>query len=208
MLPIVARFKAAKSWGAVALLVAGAGGQALTRAAPESVPLLDESIPVPAAQWRAFDIELRQRPAVVECRFRVESGGAPVRLALMHPADLERLRAGARYSELAFTDYQTSGGLRYGPGPLGDYCLVVDNRQPGRDDAQVRLAVWLEFSGSYSEARELSPRRRLVVILLALAYLALLAVWAARHIKAARARDIEVQVAQPGVPPNNLRTGH
>jgi hypothetical protein len=162
-------------------------GPTLLWADPESAPLLDETVLVPAAEWRAFDIELRQRPAAVECRFWVESGGGRVRLALMPPADLERLLAGARHSELASTDYQTSGGLRYGPGPLGDYCLVVDNRQPGRDDAQVRLAVWLEFPGPYPEARELSPRRRLVVNLLAAAYLALLARWAARRLQAARA---------------------
>ncbi|MGO9130361.1 MAG: hypothetical protein ACLQIS_11575 [Bryobacteraceae bacterium] len=182
--------KAAKSWGAVALLAVGMGGQAALGAGWETAPLLDETMQVPAAQWRAFDIELRQRPAIVECRYWVESGGGRVRVALMHPADLERLRAGVRHSELASTDYQTSGGLRYGPGPLGDYCLVVDNRQAGRDSAQVRLAVWLEFAGPYPEARELSPRRRLVVVLLALAYLAGVAVWAARRIQAARANCV------------------
>ncbi len=186
MLPIVARFKVAKSWGAVALLAVGVAGQAALGAGWEAAPLLDETVQVPAAQWRAFDIELRQRPAIVECRYWVQSAGARVRVALMHPADLERMRTGVRHGELASSDYQTSGGLRYGPGPLGDYYLVVDNRQAGRDSAQVRLAVWLEFAGPYTEARELSPPRRLVVVLLALAYLAGMAVWAARRIQAAR----------------------
>jgi hypothetical protein len=157
----------------------------LLAASPGTVALLDETVQVPAAEWRSFDIELRQQPAIIECRYWVDSGGAGVRVALMHQADLEQLRAGLGHRVLTATEYRKSGGFRYGPGPLGDYSLVVDNRLEGRGPAQVHLAVWLEFPGPPPQARELSPQRRLVVILVTAAYMAAIAVFAARRLKGA-----------------------
>jgi hypothetical protein len=157
----------------------------LLAASPGRVALLDETVQVPAAEWRSFDIELRQQPAIIECRYWVDSGGAGVRVALMHQAELERLRAGLPHHVLTVTEYRKSGGFRYGPGPLGDYSLVVDNRLDGRDAAQVHLAASLEFPGPPPEARELSPQRRLVVILVTAAFMAAIAVFAVRRLKGA-----------------------
>lgn len=157
----------------------------LLAASPGTVALLDETVQVPAAEWRSFDIELRQQPAIIECRYWVDGGGAGVRVALMHQEDLERLRAGLGHRVLAATDYQRSGQFRYGPGPLGDYSVVVDNRMEGRGPAQVHLAVSLEFPGPHPQARELSPQRRLMVILVTAACMAAIAVVAVRHLKGA-----------------------
>ena len=162
----------------------------LLAASPGTVALLDETVQVPAAEWRSFDIELRQQPAIIECRYWVDGGGggAGVRVALMRQEDLERLRAGLGYRVLAATEYQRSGQFRYGPGPLGDYSVVVDNRMEGRGAAQVHLAVSLEFPGPQPQARELSPQRRLVVILVTAAYMAAIAIFAVRCLKGALLR--------------------
>lgn len=157
----------------------------LLAASPERLILLDETVQVPARQWRAFDIELRQRPAIIECRYAVEDGAAGVRVALMHHADLDRFRDGVRHRVLAATEFQRAGTFRYGPGPAGDYSLVVDNRIDGRGPTRVRLVVSLTFLGPYPHALELSWQRRLVVILLTAAFMTAVVLFAARRLKTA-----------------------
>jgi hypothetical protein len=171
--------------GLLLLLVAG----------PERLILLDESVEVPARQWRAFDIELHQRPAIIDCKYRVESGGSGVRVALMRHADLDRFRDGARHSVLAATEFQRAGALHYGPGPAGDYSLVVDNRLEGRGSAHVHLVVSLTFVGAYPHALELSWQRRLVIILLTAAFMTAVVLFAVRRLRTA--------LRKPGPPAEN-----
>ena len=155
----------------------------LLMASSGRLPLLDETVEVPAGEWRSFDIELDQSPAAIECRHAVLSGGAGVRVSLMHRADLERLRAGIRHRDLAATGYAQSSGFVYGPGPLGGYSVVVDNRVEGRRTARVRLMVALLFPAA--EPMELSSGRRLVVILATIAAMSLIAGYTARRLKGA-----------------------
>jgi hypothetical protein len=148
--------------------------------APGRLTLVDETIEVPAQSWQAIDIELRQRPALIECRYLVEGDGPDVRLALMRPADVERFRDGIRHHVLAATEYGVTGALRFGPGPTGEYNVVVDNRLDGRVPARVHLTVSLVFPRPRHVARELSPQRRLWIILLSAVYVAALAFFVVR----------------------------
>ena len=131
-------------------------------AAPPALPLFDETVTVPAADWKAFGIPLRQRPARIECGFTVQSGGSGVRVILIERAEFERMEAGQGYRELAATAYQRSGGFTYWA-PAGDYVMAVDNRMEGRGPAEVRLQVTLVFEGDGTQPRTLSPERRAVV---------------------------------------------
>jgi hypothetical protein len=132
-------------------------------AVPRPLPILDETVTIPAADWKAFGIPLRQRAARIECGFTVESGGSGVRLLLIERADFERMSAGQGYRPLAATEYERSGGFAYGA-PPGDYVIVADNRMEGRGPAQVHLQVALVFDGGVGPPRTLPPGRRAVVV--------------------------------------------
>jgi hypothetical protein len=161
------------------------GALLLLAAVPGHVTLMDETVGVPARQWQAFHLEIKQQPAFVECRYSVASEGPGVRVALMHRADVERFRAGIRHHVLAATEFERSGSLRCPLGRAGEYSVVVDNRLSGRGDARVRLAVSLVFAGR-EQPRELPPGRRRAVILFTLIYVAAVAVFAARRLRSRR----------------------
>jgi hypothetical protein len=129
---------------------------------PRALPVLDETVTVPAADWKAFGIPLRQQPARIDCGFEVESGGSGVRLILMERPEFERMSAGQGYHALAATAYQRSGAFVYRALP-GDYVIVADNRMEGRGPAEVHLQVTLVFEG-VGLPRTLSPQRRAVVV--------------------------------------------
>lgn len=154
----------------------------LAALAPERAALLEEVFEVPAAGWRAVDVSLRQRPAILECRFTVVEGRSGVRVALLRREDAGRFRGGQPHRVLLSTAFERHGRLRYAAG-LGDNSLLLDNRMEGRGPAWVRLEVGLEFRrGGEPLARELSPARRLTVIAVSLAVFAALAGFAARRL--------------------------
>jgi hypothetical protein len=139
-------------------------------AAPARVVLVDELVRVPAAQSRAIDVLLKQRGAVVECRYAVERGGSGVRVALLTRADAER--------PLASTPYQRSGSFRHPVTTPGEYRLVIDNRLEGRGPALVRVELSAVFGDPMLQMRELDPGRRARVIVVSLGLFALVAGWA------------------------------
>jgi hypothetical protein len=153
-------------------------------AVPDRFVLMDETVQVPAASWRDYPIELRQRPALVECSFSVEGGGSGVRVALMQRAEVERLRAGQRHHVLAATGYERAQRFRF-PVPAGDYSIVVDNRLEGRGPADVHLRVALAFTGPEPEAQVLSPARRASVVAASILFFLAVAFFAGRKLKKA-----------------------
>jgi len=130
---------------------------------PRALPILDETVTVPVAEWKAFPIPVRQQPSRIDCGFEVESGGSGVRLILIERAGFERMSAGQGYRALAATVYQRSGGFMVWA-PPGDYVVVADNRMEGRGPAEVRLQVTLVVDGGGERPRTLSPERRAVVV--------------------------------------------
>ena len=148
------------------------------------VLLFDDVYTIPRGDWRFVEIGLRQRAAVVDCDFRVVSGGSGVRVAL------GRFRQGRNHDILATTNFEKSGRLRFRvPGP-GQYALVVDNGLEGRGEARVALRVFIDFSGRRpQEVVTLSPARRWFVIVISLAVFGAIAYWAGRRILAAFRRS-------------------
>jgi hypothetical protein len=153
-------------------------------AAPDRIVLMDETAQVPAASWRDYPIELHQRPAFVECEFKVESGGSGVRVALMQRGEVERLRAGQGHHVLAATGYERHQRFRF-PVPAGDYSVVVDNRLEGRGPAEVHLRVALVFTDPEPEAQVLSPARRAFVIAASILFFLAVAFFAGRKLRKA-----------------------
>ena len=154
----------------------------LAALAPETVALVDEVVEVPAAGWRAVEVALKQRPAILECRFTVVNGRSGVRVALLPREDLERFRGGRRHRVLLSTGFESRGRFRCAPG-LGEYSLLIDNRLEARAPASVRLEVTLQFSREGEPlARELSPARRVTVIVVSLGVFAAIVWYAARRL--------------------------
>jgi hypothetical protein len=144
---------------------------------PRVLPVLDETVTVPAADWKAFPIPVPLRPARIDCGFEVEGGGSGVRLLLIERADFERMSAGQGYHALAATAYQRSGGFAY-RAPPGDYVIVADNRMEGRGPVEVRLQVELVFEAGGALPRTLSPERRAVVVGLSVLFFGAVALFA------------------------------
>jgi len=160
----------------------------LAAASQERVTLLDEVFEVPRSGWRAVDVALKQRPAIIECRFTVVRGRSGVRVALLRREDVGRFRGGQPHRVLLATGFESRGGFRHAPG-LGDYSVLLDNRMEGRGPASVRLEVALEFGrGGQPLVRELSTGRRVVVILTSVAVFAAVVWYASRRLRRALGR--------------------
>jgi hypothetical protein len=121
---------------------------------------------VPAHDWRYFEIDLQQRPALVEAAFAVESGSQRIRMALLRRDELQRLREESPAGVLELTEPAHGGSLRHQVREPGEYVIVLDNRSESRP-ATVRFNVWLDFAGPAEPGvAQLSSGRRLVVVLL------------------------------------------
>lgn len=153
---------------------------------PAPMVLTEDTYEVPAAEWRSFDLELKQRPATIDCRFAVRAGGSGVRVALMRRVELERLRAGQGHHVLAATSFEQGGTLKAAV-PPGEYSLVLDNRLEGRGPAQVWMRTSLLFAPGPPEARVLSMTRRAVVIASSLLFFLSVVLFTGRRLQRALA---------------------
>jgi hypothetical protein len=136
---------------------------ALLLAAATSRLVLDDTIEVPRAEWRYVDIEAKEPMAIVSCEYQVISENSPVRAVWIPRANLENFRSGRRGSILAATQYGMDGRLRHVAPDPGDYAMVFENQPGSRSRAKVKVRVWLESAVS---PKELTPQRRLAVILI------------------------------------------
>ena len=125
--------------------------------------VLDDTIEIPRAEWRYVDIEAKEPMAVVTCEYQVVSENSPVRVVWIPRANLETYRAGRRENILAASPFGMDGRLRHVAPDPGDYAMVLENQPGSRAGAKVKVRVWIESAVSPTE---LTPRRRLAVILI------------------------------------------
>lgn len=150
----------------------------LLAVAPVRVTLMDEAVGVPHSEWRTLPIGLQQQPGTLECAYRVIHGKPDVRLALLPKEDADALRTGLPHAELAATPSGPRGELKVPIRTLGEYELVVDNRE-GETDVELHLKVSLVFGDSSSlDVRYASPQRRAVVAVASLSFFAAVAAYA------------------------------
>lgn len=142
------------------------------------VPLFDDTIRVPRSQWRAITVNLRQRPATIEVKFKVTSGRSGVRVVLMTKDDVQRFREGLSHRVLAQSAFQSEGTFRHLVAHPGQYQVLLDNRLEGRGPAEVRLDVALLFHEYTSfEPRTLPDAARRNVVAVSLLLFALAGGW-------------------------------
>lgn len=150
----------------------------LLAAAPVRVTLMDEAVELPRGEWRTLPIVLHQQPGTLDCQYRVIRGRPDVRLALLPKEDADALRQGLPHAEMASTPPGAHGELRIPIRALGEYELVVDNRE-GEGDTELHLTVSLIFGDRAAlEVRYASPHRRIVVAVASLSLFAAVAAYA------------------------------
>lgn len=143
---------------------------ALFLAAVETV-LVDDVIEVPASRTRRVELSLRERVGLLECEFSVQDPRGLVRVALVRRPDR---------AELAATEFEHEGSLRFNVRDYGDYRLVLDNRRQSLGAAPVRLLVRLiSEDGAPARAVEAPPPRRRMVVWISLALFAGVILYAA-----------------------------
>ena len=157
-------------------------------ATPARVDLVDGLVRVPASRWSVIDVLLKQRGAVVECRYSVERGGSGVRVALMSVTDAERFQAGRSHRPLVSLPYERAGFFRHPVTKPGEYRLVIDNRMEGRGPALVHVQLAAIFGDPMLEVRELPAGKRATVVIVSLGLFAAVALWAAWRIRRASRR--------------------
>jgi hypothetical protein len=146
-------------------------------AVSSKVELVNEDYQIPPNDWRyVAELGIKQQPGVVLADYQVKSGSGPVRLILMHRGDLERLRRNLPHGHIELTAAGRSGSLRRYIHDLGDYVLVVDNRE-GSNAAEVHLTISMDFSQG-----TLSPERQLTVIVLSFAVFFGIVGWSGRRL--------------------------
>ncbi len=160
----------------------------LVTASPQSMrqTLMDEVYTIPASDWRYVPVVLKQPPVTLECEFKVLSGGAGVRVGLVNAQGLAAMRHGRRHDTLATTSFEQSGLLRHEVLEADEYAVIVDNSQDGRGTAQVQLRISLDFPNrQQGQVRQLSPARRVLVVVISLAIFLGIVAFAGKKLRAA-----------------------
>ena len=143
-----------------------------------TLTLFDGTIRVPRSQWRAINVNLQQRPATIEVKYKVTSGRSGVRVVLMTRDDVRRFSEGLSHRALAQTPFQPEGTFRHMVANPGEYQVLIDNRLEGRGPAEVHLAVSLLFHEFTSfEPRTLPKAFRRQVVVISLLMFAVVAGW-------------------------------
>ena len=170
-------------------LMFAATSHSLKAVPPARVVLVDDLVRVPALRWSVIDVVLKQRGAVVECRYSVERGRSGVRVALMSVGEAERFQAGRSHRPLVSLPYERAGSFRHPVAKPGEYRLVIDNRMEGRGPALVRVQLAAVFGDPMLDIRELPAGRRATVVMVSLGLFALVALWAAWRLLGASRRQ-------------------
>jgi len=163
MLPLIVAVSVALSWAAAA------GYSAMS-----NLVAIDERVSLGPGEVRAFNLSLRQHPAVVEASFEVVRGGE-ITVMLMG-------RGRGRRFYRAVSD-RSAGSFRQAVPELGDYQVVLDNRgsQSRRVTAQLRVTLDFDAPG-LTEPETLGPVKRAMVVGASLLFLGLAVLWGGRRL--------------------------
>jgi hypothetical protein len=153
---------------------------------------IERTMRIAPADARGLRFSVKNRPATLELGFRMQPGGAPVRLVVIPEADENRFKAGRSHTVIAATGFERSAKLKAYVATPGDYVVMVDNRPELRAAATVELSGAIEYDMTPRDAKELSPVRRWTVIALSLITFFAISIVAGRRLwKATADRRLE-----------------
>jgi len=144
----------------MAFIVAVRAAAILLLAASAATEFANDEQTVPAGNWRYIDVPLHEKAARISTSFEVLRGSGHVRLALVAREDLDTTSDDPPQG-FAATGTGRAGAIEDTIRRRGDYVVVLDNRE-GKQDATVRLHIWLDWDGP--DVQKLIPRKQLTVV--------------------------------------------
>lgn len=142
--------------------------------------VVEETLRLAPGEARGVNLVLRQRPAVIDIRFRTTESDAAVSVGLRAPEGAE---AASPRNFVRVVREQASGSIRYPARLLGDYQVVVENpqRRPRMATVELRVELGFEEAGTL-RPETLPPERRRLVVALSLLFLLVVALWTGRRL--------------------------
>jgi len=130
-------------------------------------------------EYRWIPVTVKQTPTEVDCRFTVLEGGPSVHLELLPMREFRLFSRGREHETLAVSPDSKSGAFRRILDERGQYAVLVVNA-PNAAPAVVSLEVGTNIDPVPSAiSRELTPARRLTVILISFAIFFTTVSWSA-----------------------------
>ncbi len=154
----------------------------LAQAAPDTLVVVEDTIPLAKGQVRAVNLTLKQEQAVIEVDYRVLRGGPEVDVALVGPGMRNSNQQGQDSAYLRLIPGQAAGRFRFPAAVAGDYQVGFDGRRMDTD-AELALAVRLRFAeeGLFRPSL-LSRGRRHTIVGCSLLFFLAVAYWSGRRI--------------------------
>ncbi len=143
--------------------------------------LMDGVVSVPKSHWLAIEVNTVKPHTVVDCNIAVESEGSTVDALLMPRAEAERFNRGKSFQPLHSTGFQANSRFRYELADAGDYVLLLDNRLEGRRATQVGVRIEL-WNSDTASVRTLAPEKRRLVVALSVLFFLAIAGFSARQL--------------------------
>ena len=159
--------------------------------------MVDETVRIRPGEFTTFNLSLQQRPAVVDLAFKTQTPSPTVSVALLGPPD-GLVNTRERRQFLRAVSKESYGAFRFPARRLGDYEILVDNRENKDKEAVVALKVTLGFNEPGTLRPEtVSPERRLSIVAVSLAFFGAVVAWSGRKLLAAiesRKRDEQLRL--------------
>ncbi len=130
-------------------------------------------------RWVPFTV--RHVPSEVDCHFEVVRGNPTVHLELLPMREFRLFDRGQDHETMAATPNGRSGDFRRIIQVRGQYAVVVENAR-GAPPAMVRLRVRTSVDPGDDVAKTLSPRRRLIVVLVSVLFFFVTVAWSGRKL--------------------------
>ena len=151
--------------------------------------LVDAVVQIPPSDWREFDFPIEQTPVDVKCTFDAKAEPGAVRVVFLSKYDLQQFARNLPYGFLRSSPEQSHGVLGVSIRQPGDYALLVINGSKSLTPTQVHLQLESEPTkvANTPSVSYLSPRRRVITLLLSFFGFFVMVSWsAARLLKAMR----------------------
>lgn len=140
-------------------------------------------------EWRWVDFTVRQTPTEVNCSFRVLQGNASVHVELLPRSEFNLFSRGRKHDTLAVTPDSRGSAFRRIVDDSGRYAVVIVN---AKNAPAATVTLDLSTNANPNAAgisRELSPRRRMTVVLVSLFLFFVTATWSAWKLTGAMRRS-------------------
>jgi len=128
-------------------------------------------------EYRWLPFTVKQTPAQVDCRFQVIAGTPSVHVELLPMSEFRLFTHGKEHDSLALSPASSTGSFRRVIEEPGQYAVVLVNSKTA-PAATISLELKVDSDPNAAvSSRELSPKRRLAVILISFSLFFAIVTW-------------------------------